>query len=260
MNVTKIKIKQDRVSIDYDKMVIVDDNELVNKYSIDSPEHPTGAFKDAFQKMDFFLIELCELCDKQDEIPIMCEDVSITGLSFKYKDGELSGAVITGTKALAYSNSPLVLNTPNKSVDINSEFNKMAHLTYPCIASLKSVIEHAKEYVEGKRLQVEMDLKDEITQVEAKKPEPEKFDSHKPKEVDPNAGKGDETVQPKDDVSRETVKTAAVVPKDEWLLHPHNPDSPNFIGDAAIHQLDDIDEADDSYGETELPSVPDIED
>ena len=161
MHITKIKIKSDRVSIEYDKTVVVNEEELLNRYSIDSPEQPFGAFKDAFQKMDFFLIELCELCDKPKDIPVMCEDVGITGLSFKYKDGELASAVITGTKQLAYSNSPLILNTPNKSVNIDGDFNKMVHLTDPCIAVLKSVIEHAKKYVNGERLQIEMDLKDQ---------------------------------------------------------------------------------------------------
>ena len=159
MHITKIKIKQDRVFVEYDKVVVVADKELLNKYSIDSPEHPVGAFKEAFQKMDFFLIELCELGDKPDDVVIMCEDVNITGLSFKYTDSELSSAIITGTKQLAYSNSPLVLNTPNKSINVgDGEFNKMVHLTDPCIAALKSVIEHAKNYVEGERLQVEIEL------------------------------------------------------------------------------------------------------
>ena len=208
MHVTKIKIKQDRVFVEYDKAVIVEEKELLNKYSIDSPEQPVGAFKEAFQKMDFFLIELCELADQPKDVPVMCEDVNITGLSFKYKDGELLSAIITGTKALAYSNSPLVLNTPNKSV-CDDEFDKMQHLTDPCIAGLKAVLEHAEQYVNGERLQIEMEFDDDkISEVgpamrgdtteKSKEADPEKFDSHKP-EVDPNAGKGDETVTPKDD-------------------------------------------------------------
>jgi len=160
MHVTKIKIKQDRVFVEYDKIVIVEDKELLNKYSIDSPEQPVTEFKKSFQSLDFFLIELCELCDKPDEIPIMCEDVTISGLTLKYADGELSSAIITGTKQLAYSNSPLVLNTPNKSINIDGDFNKMVHLTDTCIISLKSVIDHAKNYVKGERLQIEIDLKE----------------------------------------------------------------------------------------------------
>lgn len=251
MNITKIKIKQDRVSIEYDKAVVVNEENLVNKYSIDSPEQPVGAFKDAFQKMDFFLIELCELCDKQADVVIMCEDVGITGLSFKYKDGELNSAVITGTKQLAYSNSPLVLNTPNKSINTDGDFNKMVHLTDPCIAVLKLVIEHAKEYVDGERLQIEMDLKDaseDIKDDSAKKANLGKFDSHKPEGT------------LKGEVSRETVKTAEVVPADEWKLHPHNPDSPNFIGDTAIQQINDYDEVDQVEESDTIPTVPDIED
>lgn len=50
MHITKIKIKQDRVFVEYDKAVIVGEEKLVNKYSIDSPEQPAGAFKKAFQK------------------------------------------------------------------------------------------------------------------------------------------------------------------------------------------------------------------
>ncbi len=166
MHVTKIKIKQDRVFVEYDKAVIVEEKKLLNKYSIDSPEQPVGAFKEAFQKMDFFLIELCELADQPKDVPVMCEDVNITGLSFKYEDGELSSAIITGTKALAYSNSPLVLNTPNKAVmvagaDDGFEFDRMKHHTDPCIAGLKAVLEHAEQYVDGKRLQIELPLNDE---------------------------------------------------------------------------------------------------
>ncbi len=174
MHVTKIKIKQDRVFVEYDKAVIVEEKELLNKYSIDSPEQPVGAFKEAFQKMDFFLIELCELADQPKDVPVMCEDVNITGLSFKYENGELLSAIITGTKALAYSNSPLVLNTPNKSVcSGDNEFDRMKNLTDPCIAGLNAVLEHAKNYVDGERLQIEIDLNVKVA-------DPEKFDSHKP--------------------------------------------------------------------------------
>ena len=193
MHITKIKIKQDRVFVEYDKIVIVEDKELLNKYSIDSPEQPVEGFKKAFQAMDFFLIELCELCDKPDEIPIMCEDVTISGLTLKYADGELTSAIVTGTKQLAYSNSPLVLNTPNKSINIDGDFNKMVHLTDPCIAALKSVIDHAKDYVKGERLQIEMDLKeDEIVQV-----------APKDEKIDLTEGKGDEG--PQDDVVNSNV-------------------------------------------------------
>ncbi len=193
MHVTKIKIKQDRVFVEYDKIVIVEDKELLNKYSIDSPEQPVTEFKKSFQSLDFFLIELCELCDKPGEIPIMCEDVTITGLTLKYADGELTSAIVTGTKQLAYSNSPLVLNTPNKSINIDGDFNKMVHLTDPCIATLKSVIDHAKDYVKGERLQIEMDLKeDEIVQV-----------APKDEKIDLTEGKGDEG--PQDDVVNSNV-------------------------------------------------------
>ncbi len=260
MHVTKIKIKQDRVFVEYDKAVMVDEKELVNKYSIDSPEQPVGAFKDAFQKMDFFLIELCELCDKPSEVPVMCEDVTITGLSFKYSEGELSSAIITGTKALAYSNSPLILNTPNKSVcDGDNEitnFDRMKHLTDPCIAGLKSVLEYAKNYVEGERLQIEIDLRDDERPVK--------------KDDDSNAGKGDETVQsarlePKEaestgsgitDVSRGTAEKSGDMAEAEWKLHPHNPDSPNFIGDAAIQQIKDYNDSEDVKDSEELENPP----
>ncbi len=209
MHVTKIKIKQDRVFVEYDKTVIVEGKELLNKYSIDSPEQPVEGFKKAFQAMDFFLIELCELCEKPQDIPIMCEDVNITGLSFKYKDGELTSAVVTGTKQLAYSNSPLVLNTPNKSININGDFNKMVHLTDTCIAALKSVIDHAKNYVKGERLQIEIDLQDDS----AKKADPEKFDSHKT-DVGPNAGKGDEKVNEASDFKDDGINTTKDVQDD----------------------------------------------
>ncbi len=194
MNVTKIKIKQDRVFVEYDKAVIVEEKELLNKYSIDSPEQPVGAFKEAFQKMDFFLIELCELADQPKDVPVMCEDVNITGLSFKYEDGELLSAIITGTKALAYSNSPLVLNTPNKSIcSGDNEFDRMKNLTDPCIAGLKAVLDHAEQYVDGKRLQIELPLNDE------RPVRTEVGDTTPKKEADPNFGKGDETVTPKDE-------------------------------------------------------------
>ena len=255
MHVTKIKIKQDRVFVEYDKVVVVNKENLVNKYSIDSPEQPVGAFKEAFQKMDFFLIELCELCDKPADVPTMCEDVTITGLSFKYSEGELSSAIITGTKALAYSNSPLVLNTPNKSVCVD-EFDRMKHLTDPCIAGLSAVLRYAGDYVNGKRLQIEMDLRDDEMPVK--------------KDNDSNAGKGDETVQsarlePKEakstgsgiaDISREPVKTADDMAEAEWKLHPHNPDSPNFIGDAAIQQIGQFDDSEDVKDSETLEEPP----
>lgn len=139
--------------------------------------------------MDFFLIELC---DKPADVPVMCEDVTITGLSFKYKDGELSSAVITGTKALVYSISPLVLNTPSKSVCVD-KFDKMQHLTDLCIAGLKTVSEYAKDYVNGERLQVDIEFDAEkISKVgQAMRGDT----TEKSKKADPNAGKGDEKDQ-----------------------------------------------------------------
>lgn len=266
MHVTKIKIKQDRVFVEYDKSVIVEEKELLNKYSIDSPEQPVGAFKKAFQKMDFFLIELCELCDKPADVPIMCDDVTISGLSFKYKDGELLSAIITGTKALAYSNSPLVLNTPNKSIcGVSDEFDRMKHLTDPCIASLQVVLAHAEQYVDGKRLQVEMKLNDQ-SEKKPKSTEQLQFDEREEtthitdaigegmmddKKVQ-SANLGPEDTTPKKeikdtgvaDVSRETVKKSGDMAEADWKVHPHNPDSPNFIGDAAIQQINDFDDRD----------------
>lgn len=245
MHVTKIKIKQDRVFIEYDKTVVVNEEELLNKYSIDSPEQPVGAFKDAFQKMDFFLIEMCELCDKSKDIPIMCEDVNITGLSFKYKDGELTSAVITGTKQLAYSNSPLVLNTPNKSVNIDGEFNKMVHLTDPCIAVLKAVVDHAKEYVNGERLQIEIDLKGN-----AKKADPEQYPSHGqgegPKTDDPNAGKGDET--PSRAEIGDTTPKMTKYPEPEAVKGEGMPD----FEDDGINKTEDVRD----NSEDEIPKPP----
>ena len=199
MNVTKIKIKQDRVFVEYDKIVIVDEKELLNKYSIDSPEQPVQAFKDAFQALDWHLIELCELADKADEVAIMCEDVTITGLSLKYDEGALNGAIITGTKQLAYSNSPLILNTPNKSIIAGEDgYDRMKHLTNTCVAALVKVIDFAERYVSGERLQIEIPLKDSVgihDSVKATVTQNEEVLEDKPEDFS------------KDDVKRETVES-----------------------------------------------------
>lgn len=236
MEVTKIKIKQSQVAIDYNKMVIVDEHESINKYSIVSPEHPTMPFKLAFQKMDFFLIEMCELCGSLDEIPIMCDDVKITGLSFKYEEGELSGAVITGTKALAYSNSPLVLNTPHKSVNFGGEWNKMIHLTGPCVNALQLVIEQAKNYVGGERLQIEIKLNDQ-SETKPKSTEPVQFDEREEKShiTDP-IGEGNE------------------VPIEEQSELPQFKDDSAKLGP---HALGDKNVSRETSEDTEIPKVPD---
>ena len=72
----------------------------------------------------------------------------------------------------------------------------MKNLTDPCIAGLKAVLEHAKNYVDGERLQIEMEFNDEkISEVGPAM----RGDTTPKKEVDPNFGKGDETVTPKDE-------------------------------------------------------------
>ena len=235
MEINKIKIKQDRVTIDYSKIhTIGDNNTFVNKYSIDSPEQPTEAFKKAFQNLDFHFIEICEFANKQEDIAVTCEDVKITGITLKHKEGVFEGAIITGTKQLAYSNSPLVVNTPIKLVNYDDEFDRMKHFTDPALTAIKKVIEHAEEYVNGKRLQVEIDLKDK--QEEEVPAAQQEIDTDKPKETEPkdepvgespgpdeNPEKTD-TSEPVADKKETEESSDTVGPGNEAIEKPEKPD------------------------------------
>ena len=59
------------------------------------------------------------------------------------------------------------------------------------------------------------------------------------------------------DEKAETLKTVDDMPEDEWKEHPHNPDSPNYIGDAEIAKFD-TGVADEVVKESEKSDIPPI--
>jgi len=158
MPITKIKISPEAVAIDYSVSYVDPDSNITkyNQYTVKSPEHPVLEFPKALQALDYHLIELCELESKPEDISIMCEDVEILGVTFKWKDGKFA-ASISGQKVLAYSSSPLILNSPMKrEQNIDEKFDSMQHLNTTTVAALTKLIDHAENYVNGIRAQVEM--------------------------------------------------------------------------------------------------------
>lgn len=152
MRLTKIKYLNELVIIAWE--VPVKGGRTI-KNTIESPDDPTPELVEAVAALKPHLIEMCEV----EKLPNNL--IYTTGVSLSYKgDNDTMNAVLTGVKTHANSGGCLILNSPNKpSENTTGEDTASANLlSEPCVERIEQLIVHAKEYINGKRGQVDMGL------------------------------------------------------------------------------------------------------
>lgn len=142
IQIKKISVTSDKVSITYKST----HNGTTEECFLSSSEKGRESLYLAMSELNMHIVQLCELPND------VGSDLKATSISFSDNEGVM-GAVITGTKKLSNSNTPLLLHTPHKT-----EFNKdgnttVKHLPADTCRCLRKLQEAAIYYLKGKRAQ-----------------------------------------------------------------------------------------------------------
>lgn len=129
----------------------------VNVISFESNEEPHPDLIKALQDMAKHLQEICEIETLSGRL------ITVRGITVTYKkmdDGRLiRGLVISGTRELYTSQSPMSLNSPHKPEDPYSPTGDEAYcLTPECVEDVERVVREAFAYLDGKRAQGTLDF------------------------------------------------------------------------------------------------------
>ena len=129
-----------------------------NKMTLKSSDLPTPDFEASIEELKPFLIQLCEVEKLDDKL------IKATGITLTYNDKKDSLSVaISGNKT--YENSPGCLNLISSSKPTLNQTGEPTAieniLSDECVAVIDKVIKHAKSFVDGDRIQVEMLPEDE---------------------------------------------------------------------------------------------------
>ena len=140
---TKIKYDDNkgRVTVKYQIPNGTDEPDL---YTVDVREEPHDDFKRALDVLDQDVVAICE----QPANAL----VDVRSVTLTWKD-EIMGAVITGLRTLNSARSPLVLNTPHKTVEPYNpeEEDDVGLLPESTVERLEDLIHEAKAFLAGKR-------------------------------------------------------------------------------------------------------------
>lgn len=153
MQITKIKIKDDKVEIHYSVKRSVEDAsgamiKHTDEYVFKSTEKPAPEFKAILQDLAEDVCNILELDDNY------ITGIEVTGVSFSYTS-DVMGAVITAKKTLVNTYSPFNLNTPFKpSKDYNGNDDANTNLLdTTTVTKLENLLAEAEDYINGKRAQ-----------------------------------------------------------------------------------------------------------
>lgn len=127
-----------------------------DEYILTSEDPPLQTFRDEMNKLGPHICTLLEL-------PASYADtIKVSGISLSYKDG-IMGCVITCQKKLRSANSPLILNTPHMTEESYSETDESGNnlLSMEIINLVHNCMDHARDYINGKREQLQLELEDE---------------------------------------------------------------------------------------------------
>ncbi len=143
MNITKVKVKGARIHITW--ITPCEGSGEPDEHELRSNERPAQPFIDAMLGLRQAIVEEAELPEE------MTEQITPVGLSIKHYDDGRMGAVISGTRKLTNSNSPLVLNTPHKPSEGANETDQTPLLGEDTTAAVDKVIHEAVKYIQGER-------------------------------------------------------------------------------------------------------------
>ena len=146
---TKIKYSKERLILKY-----TDDLEKgQNKHELDSFETPEPELIACFKELAYEVAEICELTDIEN----IKDRIQVIGVSFS-NTNDIRGTVISALLTLRKTNAPLCINTPHKPDEAYSEQGE-DHMRIETIAILDTLEEYATRFLQGKRAQIELDLK-----------------------------------------------------------------------------------------------------
>lgn len=129
---------------------------VVDELSFKSKEKALPAFYEAMQDLSEHVCEICELPKE------MASEIKVIGVSFSYEEkSDVMGAVITATRTLKHSNSPMLINTPFKPSDFYNEDEAATKdpallLSQECVEALHTMEDEAIRYIDGERLQTDL--------------------------------------------------------------------------------------------------------
>ena len=152
MNITKVKVEGARIHIKWTTPSKTGSEP--DEHILRSNETPRPEFIEAMLGLRQAIVVEAELPEE------MIEQITPRGVSLKtYADGRM-GAVISGTRALENSNSPLVLNTPLKADEGANETDPTPLLSDVTREAVDEVVREAVKYIQGERAQQELLLEE----------------------------------------------------------------------------------------------------
>jgi hypothetical protein len=146
MYITKIKrdTKTNRVTINW--LTSLDDDAGV--FSYNKPRTIPPSFESALLDLREHVSDMTEIYLQDDEL----HKIEIIGVTFSWTN-ENMGATITAKKQLENSDTPLLLNTPHKFEDGDSD-KKL--LPGRCVDALIKVMDEAKAFINSEETQIEL--------------------------------------------------------------------------------------------------------
>lgn len=165
MYFTKIKYKpneKNKVELHY--QVFNEKTETYDVKTLKSDEDPHPDFTKAMNSLSEDVMEIAEIPEKEGE---KSEDsVSVGSVTFTWKEGDF-GAVLSASRELEYSNTPLNINTPLKwSEGKSDEEADEILLPSETINKLERLMTEAERFLEGERSQMKLNFQEEQAESE----------------------------------------------------------------------------------------------
>lgn len=153
IQLTRVSYKKGKVAISWLQQRPEDQTD---EFSLVSTEQPTHRFVEALQALVPHVLRICELPDQYGN------GITVLGVSFSHTN-DVMGAVMTATKKLCHSTSPMLINTPHKPSEPYSGDDDSNCLDLETVQALQSVWDQALAYLRGDRAQMLLPFGDQET-------------------------------------------------------------------------------------------------
>jgi len=147
MNITKFKSTNEIFAIEFQETV----GDSTVSFVVSSKDVPTEAFADSLRNLKTVVKDVCELNDD-------LQNIEVKGVSFSEQKDKNIGIVLTATRKLFNSDSPMNFNSPIKLLHPVGEETNNKSLQDNYKVFVVTFIEQCTEYVKGMRLQTSLKL------------------------------------------------------------------------------------------------------
>lgn len=141
--INKVHIKSENVEIAYDEL----DDRGTRDIKVNWRHKPNKEFQDAMDALAEHVIDLSEFPDE------WLPEIKVRSVSFSYEEENGTiGAVISATRELKHSTSPLNIHTPIKAEspgDVELAGDSKLFLSPQCVNALHVVRDRALDYLDG---------------------------------------------------------------------------------------------------------------